>query len=174
MSTPITVPGRLFCGADEELSPDEGSPRVIVDIYDGLLKQPGTPPTVSGLCARTVSTPPTTRIVCPGPEHTTHHYREPLPANASPLALSPGYVEDSDPEEDPEEDPKEDHADYPADGGDDDDEPSDDDDDDDTGDDDEEPFEDEEDHEEEEHLALADSSAIPITDNCSISQRTKH
>ncbi|GJZ59127.1 hypothetical protein Tco_0614943 [Tanacetum coccineum] len=68
-------------------------------------------------------------------------------------------VADSDPEEDPEED----HADYPADGGDDD-EPSGDDDDD-TNDEDEEPFEDEDDdEEEEEHLALADSSAVPIVD----------
>ncbi|GKB58783.1 RNA-directed DNA polymerase, eukaryota, nucleotide-binding alpha-beta plait domain protein [Tanacetum coccineum] len=85
---------------------------------------------------------------------------QPLPADASPTALSPGYVADSDPEEDPEED----HADYPADGGDDDDEPSDDDDDD-TDDEDEEPFEDEDDdEEEEEHLAPADSSAVPVVD----------
>ncbi|GKG45158.1 hypothetical protein Tco_0495236, partial [Tanacetum coccineum] len=79
---------------------------------------------------------------------------QPPPADASPIALSPGYVADSDPDEDPEED----HADYPADGGDGDDEPSDDDNDDDTDDEDEEPFEDEDDDEEEEHLALADSS----------------
>ncbi|GJV80347.1 hypothetical protein Tco_1516217 [Tanacetum coccineum] len=89
---------------------------------------------------------------------------QPLPADASPAALSPGYVPDSDPEEDPEEDSEE-HADYPADGGDGDDEPSDDDSDDDTDDDDEEPFEDEEDdEEEEEHPAPADSSAIPVVD----------
>ncbi|GKC25277.1 hypothetical protein Tco_1027427 [Tanacetum coccineum] len=81
------------------------------------------------------------------------------PADASPAALSPGYVPDSDPEEDPEED-SDDHADYPADGGDGDDEPSDDSDDD--TDDDEEPFEDEE--EEEEHPTPADSSAIPVVD----------
>ncbi|GJR36555.1 hypothetical protein Tco_1212239 [Tanacetum coccineum] len=56
---------------------------------------------------------------------------QPLPADASPVALSPGYVPDSDPEEDPEEDSEEEHADYPADGGDGDDEPSDDDTDDD-------------------------------------------
>ncbi|GKE57404.1 hypothetical protein Tco_1496589 [Tanacetum coccineum] len=88
----------------------------------------------------------------------------PLPADASPAALSPGYVPDSDPEEDPEEDSEE-HADYPADGGDGDDEPSDDDSDDDTDDDEEEPFKDEEDdEEEEEHLAPADSSAIPVVD----------
>nr|GEW22443.1 hypothetical protein [Tanacetum cinerariifolium] len=48
-----------------------------------------------------------------------------LPAHASPIALSLGYVADSDPKEDPEEDP----ADYTADGGDDDDDDGDDDDD---------------------------------------------
>ncbi|GKE49408.1 hypothetical protein Tco_1480666 [Tanacetum coccineum] len=61
---------------------------------------------------------------------------QPLPDNASPTTLSPGYVTDSDPsEEDPEEDPKEDPADYPTDGGDDDEE--------------EESFEDDDDKEEE-------------------------
>ncbi|GJY24727.1 hypothetical protein Tco_0398385 [Tanacetum coccineum] len=77
-----------------------------------------------------------------------------------------GYVADSDLDEDPEEDPEEDYADYPADEGDGDDEPSDDDDDDDddADDEDEEPFEDEDDDEEEEHLALADSSIIPVVD----------
>ncbi|GJS60587.1 retrotransposon protein, putative, ty3-gypsy subclass [Tanacetum coccineum] len=87
---------------------------------------------------------------------------QPLPADASPVALLLGYEVDSDPEEDLEEDPEEDHADYPADGGDDYYEPSDDDDDDDDTDDkDEEPFEDEADKE---HLAPADSPAIPVTD----------
>ncbi|GKE96236.1 hypothetical protein Tco_1581091, partial [Tanacetum coccineum] len=91
---------------------------------------------------------------------------QPLPADASPTTLSPGYVVDSNLDEDPEEDPKEDHADYPADGGDCNDEPFDDDDDDDTDDEDEEPFEDEDDDEkEEEHLALVDSFAIPIIDH---------
>ncbi|GKE65365.1 hypothetical protein Tco_1519526, partial [Tanacetum coccineum] len=84
---------------------------------------------------------------------------QPPPADASPTALSPGYVADSDPV------PEEDHADYPTDGGDDDDEPSDDDDDD-IDDKDEEPFEDEDDDEEEkEHLAPADSSAVPVVDS---------
>ncbi|GJZ15912.1 reverse transcriptase [Tanacetum coccineum] len=55
---------------------------------------------------------------------------QPLPADASPTALSPGYIADSDPEED-EEDPQEDLADHPADGGDNDDNESSDDDDDD-------------------------------------------
>ncbi|GKE88023.1 hypothetical protein Tco_1565498, partial [Tanacetum coccineum] len=90
---------------------------------------------------------------------------QPLLADASPTALSPGYMADSDPEEDLKEDPEEDHADYPTDGGDGDDEPSDDDnDDDDTDDEDEESFEDEDNDEEEEHLALADSSVVPIVD----------
>ncbi|GJY48081.1 hypothetical protein Tco_0438037 [Tanacetum coccineum] len=85
---------------------------------------------------------------------------QPLPADASLVALSPSYVPDSD----PGEDSKEEHADYPTDGGDGDDEPSDDDDDDDD-DEEEEPFEDKgEDEEEEEHLAPADPSATPIAD----------
>ncbi|GJU10017.1 hypothetical protein Tco_1132413 [Tanacetum coccineum] len=36
---------------------------------------------------------------------------QPLPADASPTALSPGYVADFDPDEDPEEDLEEDNAD---------------------------------------------------------------
>ncbi|GKF96555.1 hypothetical protein Tco_0292376, partial [Tanacetum coccineum] len=87
---------------------------------------------------------------------------QPLPIDASPTALSPSYVADSDPEEDLEEDPKEDHSDYPVDGGDDDDELFDDDDD--TNDEDEEPFEEEDDEEEEEHLALAESSIVLVVD----------
>ncbi|GJW23933.1 hypothetical protein Tco_0037744 [Tanacetum coccineum] len=82
---------------------------------------------------------------------------QPLPADASPTALSPGYVVDSDPEEDPEED----HADYPADRGNGDDEPSDD-----IDDEDEESFEDEgDDEEKDEHLDLANSSAIPVVNH---------
>ncbi|GKE41767.1 hypothetical protein Tco_1469051 [Tanacetum coccineum] len=66
---------------------------------------------------------------------------QPLPADASPTTLSPGYVADFDPsEEDHEEDP----AEYPADGGDDD---------------------DDEDEEEEEHLALTDSTTLPAVDH---------
>nr|GFD61448.1 hypothetical protein [Tanacetum cinerariifolium] len=38
---------------------------------------------------------------------------QPLPADASPTSLSPGYVVDSDPKKD-EKDPKEDPAYYPA------------------------------------------------------------
>ncbi|GKB87211.1 hypothetical protein Tco_0959483, partial [Tanacetum coccineum] len=95
---------------------------------------------------------------------------QPLPVDASPTALSLGYVVDSDlkedleedPEEDPEVDPEEDLNDYPADGRDDDNEEEEsceDDDDDDNG---EEAFEEaseEDEDEEEEHLAPADSAA---------------
>ncbi|GJU69739.1 hypothetical protein Tco_1255998 [Tanacetum coccineum] len=176
-------PARVFWGADEEIS-DGGSPRVIVYGYDGLPMQPVAPPSPDYVPGP--EHPPSPDYV-PGPEHPPSpveipyvpepEYPEylvpsedeapiedqPLPADASPVALSPGYVPDSDPEEDSEEE----HADYPADGGDGDDEPSDDDDDDDddTDDEDEEPFEDEDDdEEEEEHLAPADSSAVPIAD----------
>ncbi|GKB57882.1 hypothetical protein Tco_0914068 [Tanacetum coccineum] len=40
---------------------------------------------------------------------------QPLSADASPTALSPGYIADSDPEED-KEDPEKDPADHPANG----------------------------------------------------------
>nr|GFD25292.1 hypothetical protein [Tanacetum cinerariifolium] len=83
---------------------------------------------------------------------------QPLPTDASPTALSPGYVVDSNPEKD-EKDPKEDPADYPADrGNNDDDESSNDDDDDDDVE------KDDEDKEEEEHLAPADPSDLSTDD----------
>ncbi|GJW40136.1 putative reverse transcriptase domain-containing protein [Tanacetum coccineum] len=91
---------------------------------------------------------------------------QPLPDNVSPTSLSPGYVADSDPEEDPDEDPKEDPVDYPADGGDDaNDESSDDDDDDEE--------EDEDKEEEDEHLALADSTAMPVVNPVSSAEDTE-
>nr|GFB27402.1 hypothetical protein [Tanacetum cinerariifolium] len=83
---------------------------------------------------------------------------QPLHANASPTALSPGYVVDSDPEKD-EKDPKEDPTDYPADrGNNDEDESSNDDDDDDDVD------KDDEDKEEEEHLAPVDPFDVSTDD----------
>ncbi|GJS39251.1 hypothetical protein Tco_0564294 [Tanacetum coccineum] len=124
-------------GADKEI-PDGGVPRVIVYEYDGLPMQPVDPPSPDYVPGP--EHPPYPNYV-PGPEHPPSQpiiYHFPLLANASPVALSRGYVPDSDLEEDPEEDSEEEHADYPADGGDGDDEPSDDDTDDD--DDDEEPF----------------------------------
>ncbi|GKD73497.1 hypothetical protein Tco_1331779 [Tanacetum coccineum] len=75
----------------------------------------------------------------------------PLPAIVSPIADSPGYIADSDPE-DPEEDPKEDleenPTDYPADEGDDDD--------------DDDVEDDKYEEEGEEHLALADFVPPPV------------
>nr|GEZ73584.1 putative reverse transcriptase domain-containing protein [Tanacetum cinerariifolium] len=83
---------------------------------------------------------------------------QPLPADALPTALSPGYVVDSNLEKD-EKDPKEDPAYYPVDkGNNDDDESSNDDDDDDDVE------KDEEDKEEEEHLALANPSDVSTDD----------
>ncbi|GJZ30168.1 hypothetical protein Tco_0575215 [Tanacetum coccineum] len=103
---------------------------------------------------------------------------QPYADDASPTAESPRHIADSesmeedsidypnepeDNDEDSEEDPEEDHTDDPADGEDGDDEPFDDDEDnDDTDDEDEEHTEDEE---EEEHIALADSSAVPVVDH---------
>nr|GEV44310.1 putative reverse transcriptase domain-containing protein [Tanacetum cinerariifolium] len=119
------------------------------------------------------------------PEHLEYHVPsnndmqvddQPYDDDALPIAESPRHIADSylmeedsidypdkpeDDDEDPEEDPEEDHTDYPASGGDGDDEPSDDD----EYDEDEEPTEDEDDGEEENgHLALADSSTIPVVD----------
>ncbi|GJZ64862.1 hypothetical protein Tco_0621558, partial [Tanacetum coccineum] len=167
-------PGRVFWGADEELS-DGGSPRVIVYEYDGLLMQLVAPPSPDYVPGPEHPPSPVEVPYVPEPEYPEYLVPfdveapledQPLPADASPTTLSLGYVVDSDLDEDPEEDPEEDHADYPADGGDGDDEPSDDDDvDNDTDDEDDEPFEDEDDdEEEEEHLALADSSVVPVVD----------
>nr|GEV51001.1 hypothetical protein [Tanacetum cinerariifolium] len=75
---------------------------------------------------------------------------QPLPVDASPIALSPGYATDSDLKEDLEEDP----ADYPTDGGDEEEEGSSEDDDDEEDD----AFKEDE-NKEEEHLALTGSAA---------------
>ncbi|GJV73003.1 putative reverse transcriptase domain-containing protein [Tanacetum coccineum] len=129
------------------------------------------------------------------PEHPEYHVPtdddiqvedQPYADDASLTAESPGHIADSesmeedsidyldepeDEDEDPKEDPKEDHTDDLSDGEDDDDKPSDDgDDDDDTDDEDEEPTEDEED---EEHIALADSSAVPVVDHIPSAEDTE-
>ncbi|GKA97819.1 hypothetical protein Tco_0825713, partial [Tanacetum coccineum] len=161
-------------GADEDLS-DGGSPRVIVYGYDGLPMQPVSPPSPDYVPGP--EHPPSPDYV-PGPEHPPSPVEVPyipepeypeylvpfdaeasledqsLPADASPTALSPGYVVDSDLEEDPEED----HTDYPIDGRDGDDEPSDDDDDD-INNEYKEPFEDKDDNEEE-HLASTEFDVL--------------
>ncbi|GKF69379.1 hypothetical protein Tco_0202436, partial [Tanacetum coccineum] len=165
----------------------KGSPRVIVYGYDGLPMQPVAPPSPDYVPGPEY--PPSPDYM-PSPEHLPSlveipyilepEYPEylvpsedeapiedqPLPADASPAALSLGYVPDSNLEEDPEENFEE-HADYPANGGDGDDKPFDETD---TDDDDEDPFEDEEDDEEddedeEEHPTPADPSAILVVDH---------
>ncbi|GJU62194.1 hypothetical protein Tco_1244029 [Tanacetum coccineum] len=81
---------------------------------------------------------------------------QPLPTDASPTALSPCYVADSDQEEDPKEDPEENPAEYRADEGDDDDNE-----------------EEEEDEEGEEHLASSDST-LPSIDPVPSAEDTEH
>ncbi|GKD31313.1 hypothetical protein Tco_1242091, partial [Tanacetum coccineum] len=77
---------------------------------------------------------------------------QPLPADASPTADSPGYIADSEPiEDDFEEDPEMDHVDYIVD---------------------DEEEESSDDEEEEEHLAPADS-ALPVPDSVPSSEETE-
>nr|GEY17428.1 putative reverse transcriptase domain-containing protein [Tanacetum cinerariifolium] len=136
-----------------EDSAKTGPPRVILYGYDGLPIQPVAPYSPDYV--------PGPKLL-PSPDYAPLE-DQPLLDDASPIAASPDYVVDSN----PEEDPKDDQADYPVDGGDGDDEPFDDDDDDDIDDEDpeEEPFEDEkDDEEEEEHPAPADFPAVHIID----------
>nr|GEX80521.1 hypothetical protein [Tanacetum cinerariifolium] len=112
---------------------------------------------------------------------------EPLPAAASPTTESPGYIDESDPDEDPEDDPKEDPVDYPADGGDDgdeEDESSDDDDIDIEGDEEEDESSDNDEdddidieryEEDDEYLAPADSItvALPAVDLAPSAEETE-
>nr|GEY50581.1 reverse transcriptase domain-containing protein [Tanacetum cinerariifolium] len=119
-----------------EDSTETGPLRVIVYGYDGLPIQPISPPSPDYVPGP--EHPPSPDYV-PDPEHPSSPVEipyvpepeypkylapsddearledQPLPADASPIAASPDYVADIDPEEDPEDD----QADYPADGGDD-------------------------------------------------------
>nr|GFA49159.1 hypothetical protein [Tanacetum cinerariifolium] len=146
-----------------EESPETGSPGFIVYGYDGILMHPIAPSSPDYVLGP--EHPPSPDYM-PDPKHPP----SPVEIPYVPELEYPEYLLPSDAEA-----PLEDHhlpadasptyADYPVDEGDDDD-PSDDDDDDDTNDEDEEPFEDEEDDDEEkEHLALADSSGVPIVDH---------
>ncbi|GJR47441.1 hypothetical protein Tco_1315544 [Tanacetum coccineum] len=89
---------------------------------------------------------------------------QPLPADVSPTALSPGYVANSDPLE-------EDHEEDPANEGDNKEEEEES-----SGDDEEEEEEasEEDEHEEEEHLALADFVALPAIDPVPSAEETEH
>ncbi|GJT11782.1 hypothetical protein Tco_0858824 [Tanacetum coccineum] len=160
-------PGRVFWGADEEIS-DGGSPRVIdEDERKPRFIQPHDPDYVPE--------PIYPEYIPLEDEHEFPVEEQPLPPVVSPTAESPGYVIESDPEEDPEEyedDKTEDGpVDYPMDGGedgDDDGHSSGDDADDKDADEQDEDEDDEE--EEEEHLAPVDSAVVvPIVEHGSIS-----
>nr|GFA96563.1 hypothetical protein [Tanacetum cinerariifolium] len=143
-------PGRVFWGADEELS-DGGSPRVIVYGYDGLPMLPVAPPSPDYI---PVPEEPQTP---PAPHDEDEH--EPMFIQQHDPDFSPGYVAESDLEEYPEEyedDETEDGpVDFLMDEGDDDDDDS-------SRDDVDDEDEDEED-EEEEHLAPTNFAVvIPI------------
>ncbi|GJZ38837.1 hypothetical protein Tco_0585400 [Tanacetum coccineum] len=190
-------PGRVFWGADEELS-DGGSPRVIVYGYDGLLMQPVAPSSPDYIPGpeepRTLPVPqdederepmfiqPHDPDYVSGPmyleyipledENVFSTEEQPLPPVVSPTTESPGYVVESDPEEDLEEyedDETEDGpVNYPIDGG----EDGDDDDGDSSGDDADDDDEDEEDGEEvEEHLAPA--NVVPTGELVSLPEGTE-
>nr|GEW30524.1 putative reverse transcriptase domain-containing protein [Tanacetum cinerariifolium] len=152
-------PGRVFWGADEELS-DEGSPRVIVYGYDGLPVLPIAPPSPDYIPGpEEPQTPPAPHDE---DDHILPAEEQPLPPVVLPTAESPEYVAKSDPKEDPEEYEDDETEDgpvgYPMDGDDD----GDDDDGNLSGDDTDDKNEDEED--EEEHLALTDSIVVIPTD----------
>ncbi|GJR02416.1 hypothetical protein Tco_0525400 [Tanacetum coccineum] len=182
-------PGRAFWGADDEEISDGGIPRVIVYGYDELPMQPVAPPSLDYIPGpEDPQTPPVPQDederepmliqahdpdYVPEPmypeyipmedEHVFPAEEQPLPPIDLPIAESPGYVAESDPEEDPEEyedDETEDGPiDYPMDGGDN----KDADDGDSSGDDADDKDEDEEDEDEEEedeHPALANSAVV--------------
>ncbi|GJX84710.1 putative reverse transcriptase domain-containing protein [Tanacetum coccineum] len=162
---------------------DVGSPGVIVYGYDGLPMHPVDPSSPDYMPG---SEEPEQASLSPdympGPEYPEYLAlsEEEVPVvdqsyavAESPIALSPGYITDSDLEEDLEDEPEDGPTDYPTDGGDDDDDDS-------SGydayDEEEATEEDEdEEEEEEEHLALADSSVAtsPVMDPVSSGEDTK-
>ncbi|GKA76452.1 hypothetical protein Tco_0782913 [Tanacetum coccineum] len=176
-------PVRAFRGADYEEVSEGGIPRVIVLGYDGLPIQPVAPPSSDYIPGpEDPQTPPVPQDkderepmfvqahdpdYVPEPiypeyiqledEHEFPAEEQPLPSVDSPIAESPRYVTESDPEEDLEEyenDETEDGpVDYPMDGGDD----GDDDDGDSSRD-------DANDEVEEKHLASADSAIVVHVD----------
>nr|GEY12698.1 hypothetical protein [Tanacetum cinerariifolium] len=176
-------PGRVFWGADEELS-DGGSPRVIVYGYDGLPMLPVAPPSPEYIPGpEEPQTPPAPQDedehkpmfiqphdpdFVPEPiypeyipledEHILLAEEQPLLPVVSPTVESLGYVAESDPKEDPEEyedDETEDRqVDYPMDRGDD----KDDDDGDSSGDD---ADDEDEDEDEEITVRLQDAVSFP-------------
>ncbi|GJR20778.1 putative reverse transcriptase domain-containing protein [Tanacetum coccineum] len=128
--------------------------------------------------------PPSSKYV-PGPEYPEYVASsdnevpiedQPLPADASLTALSPGNITNSDPDddlkEDPKDDPEEDLTDYLTDKGDEEEEESfrNDADDEDAK---EASEEEDDDDEEEDHLALTNSSTVPIDDHVPSDEETE-
>nr|GEU48617.1 hypothetical protein [Tanacetum cinerariifolium] len=158
-----------YISSDYEEPSDVGSPGVVVYGYDGLLMHPidpQSPDYVPG--PEEPEQAPLSPHYVPGPEYPEYLAPadkevpvedQPYAAADSPIALSPSYIAESDPEEDPEEeddeDPEEDPADYPTDKDDDEEEESS------RNDVDDEEEDEGEDEEEEEHLAPADSVPSP-------------
>nr|GEX88078.1 putative reverse transcriptase domain-containing protein [Tanacetum cinerariifolium] len=155
--------------SDYEEPSDVGSPGVIVYGYDGLPMHSVDPPSPDYVPGpEEPEQPSLSSDYVLGPEYPEYlaPFDEEVPVEDQPyvvadlpIALSSGYITESDPEEDPEEeddeDPKKDPADYPDERDDDDEEES-------SGDDVEDEDEDEgEDEEEDEHLASADSVPPP-------------
>ncbi|GKE48430.1 hypothetical protein Tco_1479688 [Tanacetum coccineum] len=120
--------------SDYQEPSDAGSPGVIIYGYDGLPMDPLDP-----YVEATMQVPPSPDYV-PGPKHPTSPFYvpepeypkylvpdddevpledQPLPTDASPTALSPGYIVNSDSEEDSEDELEDGPTDYPADEGDD-------------------------------------------------------
>ncbi|GJS95334.1 hypothetical protein Tco_0802302 [Tanacetum coccineum] len=128
-------------------------------VSDDELEAPDAEPEHAPLILEYVPEPEYPEYLAPSDEEAPIE-DQPILVDALPTTLSPGYVANSDPEEDQEDDSKEDHADYPADGGDDDDDEEE-----------EESFKDKE--EGEEHLALADSTTLPVVDPVPLAEDTK-
>ncbi|GKE27809.1 hypothetical protein Tco_1443193 [Tanacetum coccineum] len=134
--------------SDYEEPSDAGSPGVAIYRYDGLRMHPP-------------------EYLVPSDAEASIE-DQPLPDDASPTTLLPGYIADSDLEDDPEEDP----TNYHADGGDDADDKSSDDDDD-NDDEEEEQKASKDNDEEDEHQAPADSSDVPVDDIVPLVEDTK-
>ncbi|GJS92565.1 hypothetical protein Tco_0799533 [Tanacetum coccineum] len=124
--------------SDYEEPSDVGSSGVIVYGYDGLplhSVDPPSPDYVPG--PKEPEQAPLSPDYVPGPEYPEYLALsdeevvvedQPYAAADSSIALFPGYIADSDPEEDPEDESEDGPIDYPADRGDDDDDNDDDDD----------------------------------------------
>ncbi|GKB47459.1 hypothetical protein Tco_0898212, partial [Tanacetum coccineum] len=149
--------------SSDDGSLDVGSPRVIVLGYDGL---PMMSKDLYAYVEAVMQDPPPPDFFpdlvypdCMPPEDDVLPAKEQLlPAAVSPIADSPGYITESNPDKDPEEedddDPEEDPTDYPTDSDDDDEEEE-------SSEDDAYDEEEDKDEEEEEHLVLVDSVLPP-------------